>query len=69
MPANPGRRTTDGSKNRISVTFTPEQYEALVEQANIKKVSVAWVVRDAVDQYLQSESPLFYREGLGAQEN
>ena len=63
MAQNSSSRTAEKSTTRISVTFTPEQYGGLVEQANAKKVSVAWVVRDAVDHYLQSELPLFFQDG------
>lgn len=46
--------------NRISVTFRAEVYEELRQIAASKKVSVAWVVRDAVDLYLREETPLLH---------
>lgn len=44
---------------RASVSFPPEVYRTLEEIAKQKKVSLAWVVRDAVDQYVAEKWPLF----------
>jgi hypothetical protein len=46
---------------RTSVTFPPDLYEAMEEMAKKKKVSVAWIVRDATEQYVANEFPLFGR--------
>ena len=37
---------------RASISFPPDLYETLQALAAQKKVSVAWVVRDAVEQYV-----------------
>jgi len=37
---------------RASITFPPELYRALEELAKQKKVSLAWVVRDAAESYV-----------------
>lgn len=50
--------------SRASVSFEPEQYSLLEQIAEQKRVSVAWVVREAVDRYLTEQWPLF-REGDG----
>lgn len=44
---------------RASVSFPPELYRALEELAKKKKVSIAWVVREAAEQYVSAEWPLF----------
>jgi metal-responsive CopG/Arc/MetJ family transcriptional regulator len=44
---------------RASVTFPPELYRTLEEIAKQKKVSVAWVVRDAAEKYVAEQWPLF----------
>lgn len=44
---------------RASVSFPPELYKTLEELAKKKKVSIAWVIRDAAEQYVASEWPLF----------
>jgi predicted transcriptional regulator len=44
---------------RISVTFSPEIYASLERIAKKKKVSLAWVIRDAVERYVADEAPLF----------
>ena len=36
---------------RASITFPPDLYENLEEIAQEKKVSLAWVVRDAAEKY------------------
>lgn len=37
---------------RASISFPPEVYELLEQLARRKKVSLAWVVRDAVERYV-----------------
>lgn len=43
---------------RASVTFPPELYRTLEQIAKQKKVSVAWVVRDAAEKYVEGQWPL-----------
>lgn len=44
---------------RTSVSFPPEVYRMLGDLATEKKVSIGWVVREAVDKYLGDQFPLF----------
>ncbi len=44
---------------RASVTFPGDLYAELERIAEEKKVSVAWVVRDAVEKYVEAQYPLF----------
>jgi hypothetical protein len=44
---------------RASVSFPPEVYRSLEDLAAKKKVSIAWVVREAVERYLVDQFPLF----------
>ncbi len=39
---------------RASISFPPDVYRTLEEIAKQKKVSLAWVVRDAADKYLDA---------------
>ena len=48
---------------RASVTFPPDVYRTLAQIAKQKKVSVAWVVREAAEKYVADQWPLFKREG------
>lgn len=41
---------------RASITFPPDLYEALEKIALQKKVSLAWVVRDATERYVAEET-------------
>ncbi len=41
---------------RASITFPPDLYEALETIALQKKVSLAWVVRDASERYVTEET-------------
>jgi hypothetical protein len=50
--------TASEEKVRASVSFAADQYELLERLAEDKKVSIAWVVRDAVDRYLKEQWPL-----------
>lgn len=40
---------------RTSVSFSPEDHAELERIASRKKVSIAWVIRDAVEAYIRSE--------------
>jgi len=44
---------------RASITFPPDIYHTLEQIAKQKKVSVAWVVRDAAEKYVADQWPLF----------
>jgi hypothetical protein len=43
---------------RASITFTPEIYRTIEDLAKRKKVSIAWVVREAVEKYVADQWPL-----------
>ena len=57
-PLRPKREAT---KTRASVTFPPELYDTLERIAKEKKVSVAWIVRDAAEKYVGDRWPLLER--------
>jgi predicted DNA-binding protein len=44
---------------RASISFPPEIYKSLEDLAAKKKVSIAWVVREAVEKYVGDQFPLF----------
>ena len=52
-----------GTAVRASISFPPEVYESLEIIAKEKKVSLAWVVREAAEQYIGEKWPLFSRKG------
>lgn len=43
---------------RASVSFPAELHETLERIAKQKKVSVAWVIREAAEQYVANQWPL-----------
>ena len=47
---------------RASISFPDGQYAALRAIARQKRVSVAWVVRDGVEQYFAAQAALFHRQ-------
>lgn len=47
---------------RASVTFPADLYSELERISEEKRVSVAWVVRDAVEKYVEAQYPLFRRQ-------
>jgi metal-responsive CopG/Arc/MetJ family transcriptional regulator len=48
---------------RASISFPPEVYQTLEEIARQKKVSLAWVVREAAEEYISGKWPLFANTG------
>jgi metal-responsive CopG/Arc/MetJ family transcriptional regulator len=57
----PKTRRADGKakSTRTSVSLRQEDYDEIERIAERKKVSIAWVIRDAVERYLSQQSPLF----------
>jgi predicted DNA-binding protein len=51
--ASPARK-----KTRASISFPPEVYSELEKLAMAKKVSLAWIVREATEKYLADQWPL-----------
>lgn len=43
---------------RASVSFPPDLYQTLEQIARQKKVSIAWVVREAAEKYVSDQWPL-----------
>jgi len=43
---------------RASVSFPKDLYETLERMAQEQKVSVAWIVRDAAEKYVNDKWPL-----------
>jgi Ribbon-helix-helix protein, copG family len=54
-----GAKATRNTQPRASITFPPEMYKTIEELAKRKKVSIAWVVREAVEKYVADQWPLF----------
>lgn len=60
MPGPPMRKKIDEARPfkaqsasvRASISFPPDLYDTLEEIARRKKVSLAWVVRDAAEKYV-----------------
>jgi hypothetical protein len=46
------------SSVRASISFPSDIYHTLEDIARKKKVSLAWVVRDAAEQYIEAKWPL-----------
>lgn len=64
-------KTGDGKKMkaqnaatvRASISFPPDVYETLEIIAREKKVSLAWVVREAAEKYITDKWPLLKGQG------
>jgi hypothetical protein len=52
-------KPTEGSSVRATISFPYDIYQTLEEVAAQKKVSLAWVVREAAEQYIAEKWPLF----------
>ena len=53
------QKTKSEPTTRTSVTFPSEVYMSLEIIAKQKKVSTAWVIRDAAEKYVSGQWPLF----------
>ena len=61
----PAQPRVEPKMPRASVSFPPELYATLGRLAKAKKVSVAWVVREAAEKYVGDQWPLFADKGKG----
>ena len=55
-----GKRKSRGSREQVraTISFPPVVYETLEGIAKEKKVSLAWVVREAAEKYIADKWPL-----------
>jgi predicted DNA-binding protein len=53
-----GTKDKRGAQPRASITFPPDLYETIEVLAKQKKVSIAWIVREAVEKYVADQWPL-----------
>lgn len=59
MIAKQGRKKTAKPRAiRATASLPPETYQTLQAIAEQKKVSVAWVIRDAAEKYIADQWPL-----------
>lgn len=54
-----GHGPAKSSTVRATISFPSEIYQTLEDIARRKKVSLAWVVREASEQYIGDKWPLF----------
>jgi hypothetical protein len=54
---------TAGASVRATISFPADIYQTLEDIARQKKVSLAWVVREASEQYIAHKWPLFKAKG------
>jgi len=52
------RKAQSKAAVRASISFPPDLYETLEQIAKEKKVSLAWVVRDASEKYAADQKPV-----------
>lgn len=58
MKAPAKKATHPKKKSRASISFPPEVYGELERLAAAKRVSLAWIVREAAEKYLADQWPL-----------
>jgi hypothetical protein len=51
-----------GSSVRATISFPSDIYKTLEDIARQKKVSLAWVVREATEEYIANKWPLFGKQ-------
>jgi hypothetical protein len=61
----PITRTAEHDKtgHRLSITVNDEQYAEITALARKNRVSIAWIVREAVERLLADDQPLFKLRG------
>jgi hypothetical protein len=65
-PKKEGRKRVKAQSRaqvRATISFPLDVYETLENIAKEKKVSLAWVVREASEKYIDEKWPLFAKHG------
>lgn len=63
MAEKRGRKPSGSPRpTRTSASLPPALYSTLQDLAKQKKVSVAWVIRDAIEKYVADQWPLLGRD-------
>jgi predicted DNA-binding protein len=57
------KQQSDAPSVRATISFPTEVYASLEDIAKQKKVSLAWVVREAAEKYLADKWPLLKGQG------
>jgi hypothetical protein len=63
VSANSVNSQNEASSVRATISFPSDVYATLDEIAKQKKVSLAWVVREATEKYLADKWPLLKGQG------
>ena len=63
VAANSVNSQNEASSVRATISFPSDVYATLDEIAKQKKVSLAWVVREATEKYLADKWPLLKGQG------
>lgn len=63
VAANSVKSQNEASSVRATISFPSDIYATLDEIAKQKKVSLAWVVREATEKYLADKWPLLKGQG------
>ena len=63
VAANGVNSQNEASSVRATISFPTDVYATLDEIAKQKKVSLAWVVREATEKYLADKWPLLKGQG------
>lgn len=59
MPAKRGRKPSGKPRAvRTTASLPPDTYQSLQDIAKEKRVSMAWVIRDATERYIADKWPL-----------
>jgi metal-responsive CopG/Arc/MetJ family transcriptional regulator len=62
METTHAEQKADAKSLRTSVSFPRELHDTLEQIAKAKKVSLAWIVRDAAERYVSDQWPLLERQ-------
>lgn len=61
MPLSRPTEPDDKGAHRLSVSLSVDQYARVAELARRNRVSIAWVVREAVERMLDDKQPQLRR--------
>lgn len=60
MPSPHVAEVAEKASHRLSISLNDEQYRQISDIARRNRVSIAWVMREAVERLLSDQQPLFH---------
>lgn len=57
--SEPDNEPHEQTMHRLTISIRPDTHDSVVRMAQKNRVSAAWIIREAIEDYLNKDVPLF----------